>query len=214
MGFILAQVGAQRLIQAGLKYVKDNPDVLDDIFSYYTRDEVQYSYGESYIEKIKTWLGSNKFPVVQAWNIDSSNVPGISIRLSQESEDISKAAMGDFAYMGDNGEIGAGVSQVNLDVQLHASKMADEILWLYYITIYILYKFKRSAEKLGLELHTFSASDHLRADQYLGDNIWTRTIRLSTTVKNTWCADDFLDFDDIEFDINAVNTTTNTEVDL
>jgi hypothetical protein len=78
--------------------------------------------------------------------------------------------------------------------------------------LYILYKFKPLAESYGLELYTFSANDHQRADQYGTDNIWTRWIRMSTTVQNTWKADPFLEIDDINIDIDvAAETDTSIE---
>jgi hypothetical protein len=203
MAFVLVQVATQRLLQLGLRHIKDNPDLIEDIFGYYGRDELSYSYGPEYIDRIKGWLASNKIPVVQAWNFDSSNVPGISVKLSQESEAIDKAAMGDLGYFGDSGAVGVGVMQVNIDIGIHTSKTADEVLWLYYIASYILFRFKPTAERLGLELYTFSATDHQRADQYLSDNMWTRWIRLSTTVQNTWCDDAYLEIDEFDIDNDA-----------
>lgn len=213
MGFVLAQIALQRLIQLGIKYLKDNPDTLDEIFCYYTRDALNAAYGQPYIDKIKEWFNSNKIPVVQAWNMDSTNVPGISVRLAQETEAIDKAAVGDLGYFDESGEVGVGVMQVNLDVGIHASKTADEILWLYYIASYILFSFKRNAEALGLELHTYSATDHMRNDSYLGDNIWTRNIRLSTTVQNTWSSDKWIEPTDLDIEVNASSTGTLVESD-
>jgi hypothetical protein len=73
-----------------------------------------------------------------------------------------------------------------LDIGLHASKTSDQVLWLYYIVTYILFKYKLYAESLGLRLQTFTASDWDKRPEYMTENIWTRWMRFRCTTQNFW----------------------------
>lgn len=218
MSYILSQVALQRVLQIGFKYIKNNPQVMDEIFSQYLAPELAADYGQQYIDKIKTWFLGVKLPVLQAWSFNPDRIPALTVSLSSEVEDESKAAVNDFFGMGTEGEIGIGVFNVTLDIGIHASKTGDEVLWLYYMTSYVLFKFKHLAERLGLQLHTFSASDYTKEVKYLGDNIWSRWIKFKCTVTNTWEADPFVDVDSIEIDLiyDEVNVISpdSTIVDL
>ena len=198
----MPQVALHRLIKDGVAILKQNPDILDDIFQFYLCDPMSIDYGQSYIDGIKTWFLETKIPVVQAWSMSQSGVPQITVKLASEQEDISKAAIGDYWGEGENSEIGVGVFNVQLDVNLHGTKSTDEVLWLYYIVNYILFKRKRQAELLGLQLHTFSATDYTRDNiSQSAENMYVRTIRYSATVQNFWDADSYLDFDNLEVDL-------------
>lgn len=204
MPHVLPQVALQRVIQQGVRALKTDSSVLDDIFCFYLVDEMASDYGQSYVDKIKTWFEATKIPVVQAWSFNPDRIPMISVHLASEREDESKAAIGD--HWGEEmgvGEVGVGVFNVTLDVGIHTSKNGDEVLWLYYIVNYILFKSKRLAERLGLQLQTFSATDYAKQSQYMTDNIWTRWIRFTTTVENFWDASPYLDIDDIRIDLDA-----------
>lgn len=201
MSHVLPQVALHRLIQEGIQIVKDNIYLLDDIFQYYTSEPMNDDYGQDYIDKIKIWFRDTKVPVVQAWSMNMSKVPQISVQLGQENEDESKAAIGDHWGEDENGTVGVGVFSTMLDINLFGTKNSDEVLWLYYIVNYILFKRKRHAEQLGLQLHTFSATDYARDIPKLPENVWVRTIRFKTTVENFWSADPFLDIDDMEVGI-------------
>ena len=203
---VLTQVALQRLIQAGIKKLKENVDILDDIFIGYTCPEMDSDYGQTYIDDIKTWFTETKIPVVQAWSFDPTRIPVISIHLASENEDESKAAFGDYFGPGDEEEIGIGVFTVMLDIGIHTSKNGDEVLWLYYIVSYILFKNKMIAEALGLRLHTFSASDHQKNSAVMADNIWNRWIKFRCTVTNTWSGEPFLCIEDLEVSLEIVSS--------
>lgn len=203
---VLTQVALQRLIQAGIKKLKENVDILDDIFTGYTCPEMDSDYGQTYIDDIKTWFSETKIPVVQAWSFDPTRIPVVSIHLASESEDESKAAFGDHFGMGEDGEVGIGVFTVMLDIGIHTSKNGDEVLWLYYIISYILFKNKMVAEALGLRLHTFSASDHQKNASVMADNIWNRWIKFRCTVTNTWDGEPFLCVEDLEVSLELVSS--------
>lgn len=209
---ILAQVALQRVLQAGIKKIKEKPSLIDDIFAGYNCPEMSADYGQSYIDSIKSWFANTKIPVVQAWSFDAQRIPLISVKLATESEDESKAAIGDFFGDGEDAEIGTGVFTVMLDIGIHTSKTGDEVLWLYYIVCYILFKNKQLADKLGLRLQTFSASDYNKDPNLMADNIWSRWIRYRCTVENMWDGDEFLNIDDLEVSIENVSANADPDV--
>lgn len=210
---VLTQVTLQRLIQVGLKKLKEDVSLLDEIFRGYKFPEMEADYGESYVEGIKTWFANTKIPVVQAWSFNPERIPLISIHLSTEQEDESKAAFGDYFGPGTESEIGVGVFTVMLDIGIHTSKNGDEVLWLYYIVSYILFKNKMLADHLGLRLQTFSASDYTKNNALMADNIWTRWIKFRCTVENMWDGDPFLCIDDLEVSVDHESSVVSVEVD-
>lgn len=198
MAHVMPQIALHRIIAEGVQILKNNINVLDDIFQYYTVDPINKDYGQEYIDQIKEWFKNTKIPVVQAWSLNMSKVPQISVQLAQESEAEDKASMGDYWGDGEDGTIGVSAFNVNLDVMIFGTKNSDEVLWLYYIVNYILFKRKRQAEALGLQLHTFSATDYARDWPKLPENVWVRTIRFRATVQNFWDSEPFLDIGDLE----------------
>ena len=214
MSHVMPQVSLQRVVQEGVKILKDNPDVLDDIFQYYKCAGMNADYGQSYIDEIKKWFVETKIPVVQAWSFNPQQIPQISIKLATEQEDETKSAIGDYWGSGETAEIGVAPFVVTLDICIRTSRNGDQTLWLYYIVNYILFKRKRRAEELGLQLQTFSATDYNRDNSKLADNIWERYIRFRTVVQNFWDSENYLDISDIDVDIDASSEPGNVEVDL
>lgn len=198
MPHVMPQVAVHRIIQDGVQIIKENIDLLDDIFQYFTCGPMEADYGQSYIDQIKKWFKDTKIPVVQAWSMDMAKVPQISVQLASETEAEDKAAIGDHWDSMDDGNIGVSVFNVNLDVMIFGTKNSDEILWLYYIVNYILFKRKRQAEALGLQLHTFGATDYARDFPRLPENIWVRTIKFKCTVENFWDSEPGLDINELE----------------
>ena len=150
MAHVIPQVALHRVIWQGIQILKQNPDVLDDIFLYYTVEPMNRDYGKPYIDNIKKWFIETEIPVVQAWSLNPQQAPQIALRLASEQEDESKTAIGDHFGMGEETDIGVSPFVVNLDVLIMSSRNGDEGLWLYYIVSYILFKRKREAERLGL----------------------------------------------------------------
>jgi len=192
---IMPEIALQSLIKAGLKSIRENPDVLDEIFSMYTMDRYKvYDGGQPYIDKIKDWFLTNNIPVVQSWSFNPEQLPSISIHLADEVEDTSKAAMGDYldSYedsAGNEYEIGTGVFEVALDIGIHASTEGDYVLWLFYIVQFIIFAFKTEFEAAGLQLHTYRASAFNKDSKYMANNIWSRWLRFTATTWNTWIID-------------------------
>jgi hypothetical protein len=213
MAMALPQVALHRIIWKGIQDIKNNLDILDDIFEYYTVEPINRDYGTPYIENIKKWISQTEIPVVQAWSINPQQAPQIAIRLASEQEDESKASINDYFGEGENAEIGTSPFIVNLDILLMSTRNSDEALWIYYIVNYILFKNKRQAERLGLQLQTFSATDNSRDLGKLAENIWVRTIKFKCIIQNFWDARPYLDIEEVEVDIDH-NLVLDEETDI
>lgn len=184
MSMILTEVALQRLIQIGLKNLRDNPAAFRDIFAQYKSPAMAASYGDVYIDKIVEWFNTTKLPIVQSWSFDPQRVPAISIHLADESEDESKAGISDFFGDDEHGEILTGPATVSLDIGIHADKTKDVVLWMYYIVVYILYKEKMTGRSLGLQLYTYRANEYNKESKYMADNVWSRWVRFKCTVQH------------------------------
>lgn len=207
MGFVLPEIVVQKVITHGIKELRQNKAAFYDIFSQYIEAELNQEYGPDYLDKLWLWFSTTKVPVVQAWSFNAQKIPCISVHLANETEDEAKAAMGDYAGSFDSiGETGTGVFTVMLDLGIHANKAGDHVLWLYYIVSYILFRHKLMAERLGLKLHTFSASDYNKEAKYMGENIWTRWIRFRCTTENFWSnGENFLDIENVSIEPSIGN---------
>lgn len=201
MGYVMPEIVLQRVITLGIKQLRTDKAAFYNIFCQYNEDELIAEYGVGYIDQLWTWFSTTKIPVVQAWSFNAQKIPCISVHLATETEDESKAAIGDIAGEFDEvGETGTGVFTVMIDIGIHANKAGDHVLWLYYIVNYILFKHKLMAHRLGLKLGTFSASDYNKEAKYMAENIWTRWIRFRCTTENFWGGDSFIDIKEINTD--------------
>jgi hypothetical protein len=198
MGFTMPEVVVQTLLQEGLKQLRENEAAFKDIFEQYTQSELNKDYGEDYIASIWKWFSETKIPVVQAWALNIEKIPCISVHLANETEDEAKAAMNDYAGLFDEvAETGTAAFTVMIDIGLHTSRTGDYVLWLYYITSYLLFKNKAAFERQGLKLQTYSASDYNKEDGKRANNIWTRWIRFRCTTQNFWSADELSSIEEV-----------------
>ena len=209
----LSEVALQRVIQVGLKNLRNNPEAFKDIFEQYNCEEMASSYGIPYIEKIYDWFNGTKLPVMQAFSFDTAKIPGISIHLADESEDESKAAMGDLWGMGQDNDILTGPVTVSIDIGIHADKSKDHVLWMYYIVLYILYKEKSLARKLGLQLYTYRANDYNKESKYMAENVWSRWVRFRCTVQHYIGGDTYIE-PTIILDVDAESTSGEGPTDI
>jgi len=226
MSFVLPEIIIRKVIEDGLRKLRSNRAAFDDLFAIFLQDELGTDYGPDYREQIWGWFTTTKIPVVQAWSFNAQRIPCISIHLANETEDESKASMGDIAgTFGSEEETGTGVFTVMIDVGIHANKGGDHVLWIYYIVSYILFKYKPTMFRFGLKLGTFSASDYSKDDEKMGNNVWTRWVRFRCTTQNFWGADPLTEVKDINLestvgmaptddvatsiDVDSVDTTTN-----
>jgi hypothetical protein len=201
MSFVLPEVVVQKVISYGIKKLRSNKKAFDAIFCQFTQDELSEDYGEAYREQLWKWFSTTKIPVLRAWQLNAQTIPAFSVHLASESEDESKAAMSDYAGTFDEeGETGTAAFTVMVDIGIHANRAGDHVLWMYYILSYILFKYKPMAHRLGLKLHTFSASDYNKEAAKMAENVWTRWVRFRCTTQNFWAADAFMDIEDINTD--------------
>ncbi len=203
MGFTMPEIVVQKIIKQGMIELKKNPMAFNDIFCQYTQDELNVDYGQLYIDKIRNWFmdPATKIPVLSGWALNVQKVPSISVHLANESEDESKAALLDYAgTFDDHSETGTAVFTTMLDIGIHADRTGDQILWLYYIISYILFKNKLMAHRLGLKLQTYSASDYAKDANKMPDNVWTRWIRFRCTTENFWAAEPLKEIVDVNLD--------------
>jgi len=194
MGFVMPEIVVQKLIKFGMEDLKKHPEAFDDIFAQYMQDELCIDYGPAYIELIKKWFFDPKteIPVLAAWAMNVQRIPCISVHLANESEDESKASLNDIAgTFNDFAETGTAAFTTMIDIGIHALKQGDQVLWLYYIVSYILFRYKPMAHRLGLKLQTYSASDYAKDANKMPNNTWTRWIRFRCTTENFWSTDPF-----------------------
>jgi hypothetical protein len=197
MAWILPEIVVQKLITHGLAELRKNKEEFYDLFAQYLNAELALEYGPKYLDEIHEWFVTTKLPVVQAWSLNIQRIPCFSVHLANETEDESKASIGDIFGTGKEGDVGIGVFTVMLDIGVHANKAGDHVLWMYYILSYILFKHKVMAERLGLTLHTFSASDYNKDQSKMTDNVWTRWVRFKCTTQNHWQMDKYLNIEEV-----------------
>lgn len=198
MSFIMPEVVVQRILQVGIKKLRDNPDAFNEIFSVYRDPEMDGDYGQAYVDKVRAWFTTTKIPVVQGYSINRDRIPCFSVTLGSESEDEQKAAIGD--HFGDETDntVGVSVMSTMVDVGIHADKSSEQVLWLYYIMSYIFFKEKRIAERLGVQLHSWSATDYSREPNKDAELIYSRWVRFKCTVQNAWSDEIKTTPDDLE----------------
>lgn len=187
MPFVMPEIVVRKVIDYGIKKLRADRAAFDDLFCSFTQDELNIDYGATYRDEMWRWFTTTKIPVIQAWSFNAQKMPCISVHLANETEDESKAAMDDYAgIFDDEGETGTAAFSVMVDIGIHANRGGDHVLWLYYIVAYILFKHKPMAHRLGLKLHTFSATDYTKEPKYMAENIWTRWVRFRCTTQNFW----------------------------
>lgn len=197
----MPEIVIQKVLAHGIKQLRSNKAEFYDLFYQFTQDELNEDYGPVYLDELWKWFSTTKIPVVKAWSFNAQVIPCISVHLANETEDESKASVGDLAgIFDDEGETGTGVFTAMVDIGIHANKAGDHVLWLYYIVAYILFKHKLMAHRLGLKLHTFSASDYNKDSNKMTENIWTRWVRFRCTTQNFWDAERFFEADAVNIE--------------
>lgn len=192
MSFVMPEIVVQKVLEYGIKQLRANKAEFYDLFGQFTQDELSDDYGPKYLDEVWKWFSITKLPVVKAWSFNAQSIPCISVHLANETEDESKASIGDIAGTFDEAtETGTGVFTTMIDIGIHANKAGDHVLWMYYMVAYILFRHKLMAHRLGLKLHTFSASDYQKDSNKMTENIWTRWVRFRCTTQNFWGAEKY-----------------------
>lgn len=188
--WILPEVVLQHAIKTGLQDLKQNNTAFREIFAQMDSPELSSFYGPTYIDDISDWFNSTNIQVMQAFSFDASKLPCYSIHLASENEDESKAAAGDYLGLDDEDyEISVGPVSITIDIGIHGMKDKNHVLWLYYILSNILYRQKVYLTNLGLQIHTFSASDYNKEANKMAENVWSRWVKFKCITQNTWSSD-------------------------
>lgn len=99
MAFILPDLILESIIRDGMEVARRDLTVIDDVFGQLTRSFASEKYGNSEVDKIKTWITKKQISVVHSFNLVPTNLPCVSIQLSDDRELENQAHMGDFAYL-------------------------------------------------------------------------------------------------------------------
>ena len=198
MGFVMPEVAVQRILQAGIKLLREQPNLFNDIFNMYLLPDLELLYGQERIDQIRTWFNQTEIRVVQAWSLTAETIPCYSICLTSDTEDETKAAINDYFGSDIENELKVGVFTSYVTIGIHGTREGDMVLWLYYILAHIMFKLKPMAESLGVQLHTWSAGDYFREDVKLPNNIWSRTVKFKCTTENIIPGDALTEITDVE----------------
>jgi hypothetical protein len=109
----------------------------------------------------------------------------ITIVLEGGAPDTSKVKITSFIK---TQKIRQGQSYVEeqIDIGIHGHAEQNTVLWMYYMVIWICLRFKQELEHRGIDLSTWSATDFKRDSQYLGENIFSRWMRVTARTLVTW----------------------------
>jgi hypothetical protein len=199
MAWTLPEVIVQKVLGEGLRRLRSNKRAFLEIFSDYASGELDADYGADYVEQIWDWFSTTKIPIIQSWSFNPQRIPCISVHLANEQEAEDKLAMDDYAGTFSADETtGTAAFLVMMDIGLHTQKTGEHVLWLYYITSYLLFKCKPALERMGLRMGTFSASDYSKDASRVENSVWTRWIRYRCTTQNFWGADELTTIDELD----------------
>lgn len=185
---IIPEIAAQNIIQVGINRLKDKREYFDEIFCYLVDNPfMNIRYGKAWVDKQWNWFTQTKIRVLQSYSLSNQTVPSYSIKISSESEDVSKAAINDGYGFDDNGnELGIAAFSCAISIGIHADKSADQVIVMKRILNYILFKEKSLAQDFGIEIQTVSTSPHQKDDFKFPENIYSMYTTLSVIFFNTW----------------------------
>lgn len=77
----------ETVLRDGLGDLRANPAQIDDIFGRFTEAQFVNQYGQTQIDRIKTYIQENQIKIIQSWAMVPFSLPCISIELLRASED-------------------------------------------------------------------------------------------------------------------------------
>lgn len=96
MSFIIPDLIVESIIRDGFNNARRDNSVIDDVFEDLTLAFNSKKYGESEVEKIKKIINDQEVSIVHSFNLVNSNLPCISIQLSDDRENENEAHMGNY----------------------------------------------------------------------------------------------------------------------
>ena len=109
MAFVMPEIVVQRVLQKGIKDLREEPEAFNEIFGQFLCAEMNFDYGQVAIDEVRKWFFETKIPVLQAWSLNPDRIPCYSIHLASEAEDEQKAAIGDHYGDAEDSTIATGV---------------------------------------------------------------------------------------------------------
>jgi hypothetical protein len=95
--FTLSDLVIESLIREGLQNIRNDLEIVDEVFEQLTTLPISPKYGEDELAKIKNFLTTTPISIVHSFHIVESNIPCISIQLLSANEVIDRAVLDDFA---------------------------------------------------------------------------------------------------------------------
>lgn len=172
----------------GIQWFRDNPETApNEVFG---QLDVSYltNYGQKKIDEIQTFINDTEITVVQHWTMIPTKTPCFSIQLQDGREDESHAALDDFAEDLDeiNGgiltrrEIAYAAITDQMQIGIHASNQPDLVKYLYYLLVHILVSNGDTLKDRGLQMHSWSATDLSRMNEYLPEGVYSRFVNFTS----------------------------------
>ncbi len=96
MSFKLPDLIVESIIRDGFNNARRDNSVIDDVFEDLTLAFNSKKYGESEVEKIKKVINDQEVSLVHSFNLVNSNLPCISIQLTDDRENENEAHMGNY----------------------------------------------------------------------------------------------------------------------
>ena len=96
MAFVLPDLVIESAIRDGVANLRNNPKIIEDVFSSLTRSYASRKYGNAEIERIKTLILKKEINVVHSFHEVQASTPCYSIQLGNDEEDRRLARLDDF----------------------------------------------------------------------------------------------------------------------
>ena len=183
MPILMPEKTIMAALASGLQTIKDNPDIIDDIFDVDT-------LGTAYIDKVRAYLPANKVYIGQGHAIDDTRLPGwyvIPANLSPDEQFVGSMILDDEVAETDifGDEVEGEYHRYNARV-ISASTNGDVTMFLEAVARYILIQSQRWAEENGLMELTVAATDFDPIYQYLPQHLFYRSTTLGFRGISTW----------------------------
>lgn len=95
--FVQSELIVESLIREGLQNIRNDLDIVDEVFDQLKTLPISPKYGENEITKIRNFIANTPISIVHSYHIVESNIPCISIQLLSASELTDRAVLDDFA---------------------------------------------------------------------------------------------------------------------
>lgn len=114
--FTLSDLIIESTIREGLQNIRNDLEIVDEVFEQLKTLPISPKYGEDEIAKIKNFITTTPISIVHSFHIVESNIPCISIQLLSASEYVDRSVLDDFAD-----DVTRDMTQDELDEQIITS---------------------------------------------------------------------------------------------